>query len=318
MPGYEITTIGDDIAWLRFGDDGRLYAVNPEHGFFGVAPGTSARTNPNALAMVHADTIFTNVAMTPDRRPWWEGLSPPPPELVDWRGHRWTPDAEETAAHPNSRFTAPAARCPTISPRFDDPAGVPISAIIFGGRRATLAPLVYQTFDWTHGVFAGAAMASETTAAATGRVGVVRRDPMAMRPFIGYHVGDYLNHWLQMGARGAMPPVFHVNWFRRDEDGRMLWTGFGENLRVLRWILDRVGGRGEAVESPIGYLPTPEAIDTTGLDLSRSTLQRLLEVDADEWAAEADEIGALFDSIGDKLPDELRRERQRLMARLGR
>jgi phosphoenolpyruvate carboxykinase (GTP) len=323
MPGYEVTTIGDDIAWLRFGDDGRLWAVNPEAGFFGVAPGTSEKTNHNALVSVSKNSIFTNVALAEDGTPWWEGLTKQPPaRLTDWKGEPWTPDSGTKAAHPNSRYTAPAGQCPTIAPNWEDPRGVPLSAIIFGGRRAKLAPLVYEARDWSHGVFVGASMASETTAAATGATGVVRRDPMAMRPFCGYHIGDYFNHWLKMGTQGTpqynkkMPRVFHVNWFRTGADGRFLWPGFGENLRVLKWILDRCEGTGAAVETPIGNLPAPGAIPTEGLDMPPHAMEQLLSVDAAQWMAEAEDVGEFFDSVDDALPEALREQRAQLLNRL--
>jgi phosphoenolpyruvate carboxykinase (GTP) len=303
--GYKVRTVGDDIAWLRPGPDGRLWAVNPEAGFFGVLPGTGPRTNPNALATISADTIFTNAAVTPDGVPWWEGKDDhPPADLVDWQGRAW--DGASKAAHPNSRFTVAASRCPSISPRWQDPQGVPISAIVFGGRRARLAPLVFESRDWAHGVFLGATMGSETTAAATGQVGVVRRDPMAMLPFCGYNMGDYFSHWLRMGRALARPPaVFHVNWFRTDERGRFIWPGFGENLRVLLWMIDRVRGRGAAAETPIGLVPADSALDWDGLGLGASERQALLRVDRGEWAAELPEIRAFFDRFGDRLPPEL-------------
>ncbi len=318
MAGYEVTTIGDDIAWLRFGDDGRLWAVNPEAGFFGVAPGTSEQTNHNALVSVSKNSIFTNVALAEDGTPWWEGLSDPPAKAIDWKGNEWTPESGEKAAHPNSRYTAPASQCPTIAPNWEDPRGVPLSAMIFGGRRAKLAPLVYQAHDWTHGTYIGASMASETTAAATGATGVVRRDPMAMRPFCGYDIGDYFNHWLKMGAQGGdkMPKIFHVNWFRTGDDGRFLWPGFGENLRVLSWILDRCEGSGDAVDTPIGHLPTAEAIPTDGLDLSPEAMQQLLAVDAEAWLQECDEVGTFFAEIGETLPQALADRRAALIKRL--
>jgi phosphoenolpyruvate carboxykinase (GTP) len=303
--GYKVRTVGDDIAWLRPGPDGRLWAVNPEAGFFGVLPGTGPRTNPNALATISADTIFTNAAVTPDGVPWWEGKDDQPPAgLVDWQGRAW--DGASKAAHPNSRFTVAASRCPSISPRWQDPQGVPISAIVFGGRRARLAPLVFESRDWAHGVFVGATMGSETTAAATGQVGVVRRDPMAMLPFCGYNMGDYFSHWLGMGRALARPPaVFHVNWFRTDERGRFIWPGFGENLRVLLWMIDRVKGRGAAEETPIGLVPAESALDWDGLGLGTSERQALLRVERSEWAAELPEIRAFFDRFGDRLPAEL-------------
>jgi phosphoenolpyruvate carboxykinase (GTP) len=305
--GYKVRTIGDDIAWLRPGEDGRLWAVNPEAGFFGVVPGTGPETNPNAMATISHDTIFTNVAVTPDGVPWWEGKDKsPPPGLLDWQGKPW--DRTGKAAHPNARFTAPARQCPSMSPRWEDPGGVPLSAIIFGGRRARLAPLVFQSRDWAHGVFVGATMGSETTAAATGQVGIVRRDPMAMLPFCGYNMGDYFGHWLRMGRSLSRPPVlFHVNWFRTGADGRFIWPGFGENLRVLMWMMDRVRGKGGAAETPAGLVPTPEALNVDGLSLSRADVQSLLRVDREEWAAEVPEMRAFFDKFGDRLPGELTR-----------
>ncbi|HEY7510888.1 MAG TPA: phosphoenolpyruvate carboxykinase (GTP) [Vicinamibacteria bacterium] len=305
--GFKVRTVGDDIAWLRPGPDGRLWAVNPEAGFFGVVPGTGPETNPTAMATIAHDTIFTNVAVTPDRVPWWEGKTrTPPPELIDWQGRPW--DGKARAAHPNSRFTVAARQCPTLSARWEDPQGVPLSAIIFGGRRARLAPLVFQSRDFAHGVFVGATMGSETTAAATGQVGVVRRDPMAMLPFCGYNMGDYFQHWLDMGRVLSRPPaIFHVNWFRTGADGRYLWPGFGENLRVLLWMIDRVKGRGGAVETPIGLVPAPGALMLDGLSVSRSDVDALLRVDRDEWAAEVPEIRAFFERFGARLPEELGR-----------
>jgi phosphoenolpyruvate carboxykinase (GTP) len=303
--GYRVRTIGDDIAWLRPGPDGRLWAVNPEAGFFGVVPGTGPDTNPIALETISHDTIFTNVAVTPDGIPWWEGKDKhPPADLIDWQGKPW--DRTGKAAHPNSRFTAPARQCPTISPRWEDPQGVPLSAIVFGGRRARVAPLVFQSRDWDHGVFVGATMGSETTAAATGQVGVVRRDPMAMLPFCGYNMGDYFAHWLRMGRSVAKPPaIFHVNWFRTDKAGRFVWPGFGQNLRVLLWMIDRVKGQGKATETPVGLVPTADALNLDGLDLSRADVETLLTVDRDEWAAEVPEIRQFFDRFGDRLPESL-------------
>jgi phosphoenolpyruvate carboxykinase (GTP) len=303
--GYEVRTVGDDIAWLRPGPDGRLWAVNPEAGFFGVVPGTGPATNPNALATISHDTIFTNVAVSPGGIPWWEGKGEdPPPGLLDWQGRPW--DGGGRAAHPNSRFTVAARQCPSISPRWQDPQGVPLSAIVFGGRRARVAPLVFQSRDWQHGVFVGATMGSETTAAATGRVGVVRRDPMAMLPFCGYDMGDYFGHWLELGRSLARPPaVFHVNWFRTDAGGRFVWPGFGENLRVLLWMIERVKGRGGAVETPIGLVPDESSLDWSGLPLSSSERRLLLTVERGEWESEVPQIRAFFERFGSHLPREL-------------
>jgi phosphoenolpyruvate carboxykinase (GTP) len=305
--GYRVRTVGDDIAWLRPGEDGRLWAVNPEAGFFGVVPGTGPETNPNAMATIRRDTIFTNVAVTPDGVPWWEGKDKQPPDdLLDWQGRKW--DRTGKAAHPNSRFTVAARQCPSLSAKWEDPQGVPLSAIVFGGRRAHLAPLVYEARDFEHGVFVGATMGSETTAAATGQVGVVRRDPMAMLPFCGYNMADYFAHWLRVGRTLRRPPaVFHVNWFRTGEDGRFLWPGFGQNLRVLLWMIDRVKGKGGALETPIGLVPAPGALDFEGLSLSPSDRAALLRVDRSEWAAEVPEIRAFFDRFGSRLPKELDR-----------
>ena len=322
--GYKVWTVGDDIAWLRVGADGRLWAVNPEAGFFGVAPGTNSRSNPNALATARKNTIFTNVVLSDDKTVWWEdGEGPPPPSGRDWQGRPWKPGLKDDngrpvqGAHPNSRFTAPLAQCPSASPRRDDPGGVPISAIIFGGRRAKLAPLVYQTFDWDHGVFAGATMASERTAAAYGKVGEVRRDPMAMLPFCGYNMGDYFTHWLQMGRRTPTPPkVFHVNWFRRGERNELLWPGYGENLRVLEWVLARCRGAGKARQTPIGWVPTPDALDLTGLDLPPGAIDSLLAVDADAWKAEVEEQSRFFAKFESRLSPDLKRQQTLLSERL--
>ncbi len=318
LAGWKVWTVGDDIAWLRVGEDGRLWAINPEAGFFGVAPGTSSKTNPNALATVQKNTIFTNVAMTPERTPWWEGMGgPAPAELTDWRGDRWTPERDEPAAHPNSRFTAPAAQCPSISPRFDAPEGVPISAVIFGGRRARVAPLVLEATSWAHGVYLGATMASETTAAATGKVGVVRRDPMAMRPFCGYNVGDYFAHWLAMGqGRPGFPKLFHVNWFRQSDAGKYLWPGFGENLRVLQWIVGRVKGTAAAAPSPIGDVPAEGALDLTGLDLAPGAIEELFRVDKADWLAEVADRDQFLRSFGAHTPATMLDENARLQAKI--
>jgi phosphoenolpyruvate carboxykinase (GTP) len=316
--GWKVWTVGDDIAWMHFGKDGRLYAVNPEAGFFAVAPGTSSKTNPNMVATIGRNTIFTNVALKPDRTPWWEGADEPAPvEAIDWQGKPWTRGSLSKAAHPNSRFTTPARQCPAISPRFDDPQGVPISAILFGGRRARVAPLVFEAFDWRHGVFLGATMGSETTAASTGQVGIVRRDPMAMIPFCGYNMGDYFNHWLKVGAKSdEAPAIFNVNWFQTGADGSYLWPGFGENLRVLRWILARCRGEADAVRTPIGFLPTPQSLDLSGLNLPEESLRRLLSVDVEAWTHELADMKAFFEKFGSRLPEELWQEHDRLSHRL--
>ena len=307
--GYKVECVGDDIAWIRVGKDGRLWAVNPENGFFGVAPGTNEKSNPNALAATRKGTIFTNVAIDPsDNTVWWEGLTKQPPEkLIDWLGNDWTPESGVKAAHPNSRFTAPAVNCPCLSPEFDSKEGVPLDAIIFGGRRATTTPLVYQSRDWDHGVFVGSIMSSETTAAATGAVGVLRHDPMAMKPFAGYHMADYFGHWIEMGKKIKNPPkIFNVNWFRQDENGEFLWPGFGDNMRVLEWILKRCDGKVGAKETAIGYVPYAKDIDLEGLDYSTETLERILYVDKARWSKEADEIAEYYKQFGDRLPAELR------------
>jgi phosphoenolpyruvate carboxykinase (GTP) len=311
LPGWKVETIGDDIAWMKFGDDGRLYAINPEAGFFGVAPGTGESTNPNAMATVAANTIFTNCARTDEGDVWWEGMTDEPPaHAIDWRGEDWTPDSENPAAHPNARFTTPAAQCPSIAPEWEDPAGVAIDAILFGGRRASVVPLVHEALDWEHGVFLGSIMGSETTAAAAGEVGALRFDPMAMLPFCGYHMGDYFGHWLRIGEReGAeLPRIFMVNWFRKDDDGRFLWPGFGENSRVLAWVFRRCDGEAEAVETPIGRLPAEGSLETEGLDVSEESLRELLAFDAAAWEAQLPQVRDHLAKFGDRLPEELRRQ----------
>ena len=324
--GYKVWCVGDDIAWLRIGKDGRLWAVNPENGFFGVAPGTNEHSNPNALAATKKDTIFTNVALNTDNNTvWWEGLdNNPPKHCIDWKGNVWNytkynkNDKTTCAAHPNSRFTAPAVNCPCVSPEFNSVTGVPISAIIFGGRRAKTAPLVYESFNWQHGTFVGSIMASETTAAAAGAVGVVRRDPMAMRPFVGYNMGDYFAHWLEMGKKiPHAPKIFHVNWFRTDDEGHFIWPGFGDNMRVLLWILDRVAGKVDAKETAIGYVPNADDINIEGLDLSKDTLKGLLEVDVPSWKQDIGNIKEFYDLVGERVPAELREELDALDKRLG-
>ena len=315
--GYKVWTVGDDIAWMNPADD-VLHAINPEAGFFGVAPGTNSKTNPNMMATIGRNSLFTNVALTPRGTPYWEGMDgASPPEALDWQGKPWTPASGTKAAHPNSRFTTPAHQCPSISPEWESPGGVPISAIIFGGRRATLMPLVFEAFNWQHGVFLGATMASETTAAATSAVGVVRQDPMAMLPFCGYNMGDYFGHWLRMGARIATPPrIFRVNWFRQGRDGSYLWPGFGENLRVLRWIVARVHGEADPVKTAIGNLPRPADIDLTGVDVSRATLEELLAVDRGGWLEAAAAQQQFLEQFGERLPREMRDEQAALVKRL--
>jgi phosphoenolpyruvate carboxykinase (GTP) len=316
LPGWKVWTIGDDIAWLSIDGDGRLRAINPESGFFGVAPGTNPKTNRNAYEMIHRNTIYTNVAITADGQPWWEGLTDGKP-AQDWRGRPYDP-GNGPAAHPNSRFTVAANQNPSYSPLTEAPEGVPISAILFGGRRRTVAPLVYEARDWRHGVLLGAGMASETTAAAVGQVGVVRRDPMAMKPFCGYNFGDYWAHWLRLEGRMSKPPrVFHVNWFRQDKEGRFLWPGFGDNLRVLRWVIDRCAGRVGARETPIGFLPGPRDLDVRGLALGEDTLEKLLEVDPGAWRTEMDDIASYLNEFGNRVPDALIREQQKTRAALG-
>jgi phosphoenolpyruvate carboxykinase (GTP) len=320
LPGWKVETIGDDIAWMKFGADGRLYAVNPEAGFFGVAPGTSEATNPNALATIRRDTIFTNTARTDDGDVWWEGMTEEPPaHAIDWKGNDWTPEANHPAAHPNSRFTVPAAQCPSIAPEWEDPAGVPVDAFLFGGRRSTVVPLVREAFDWEHAVFMGATMSAETTAAAAGEVGRLRFDPFAMLPFCGYNMADYFAHWLKIGRReGArLPRVFYVNWFRKDETGRFLWPGFGDNARVLAWVFRRCQGTASARETPIGHVPRSQDLDTDGLDVAPERLEELLTVDSGQLRTELEQVRAHLDIFGDRLPAELRTQLEALERRLG-
>ncbi|MEV7398069.1 phosphoenolpyruvate carboxykinase (GTP) [Aeromicrobium sp. NPDC092404] len=321
VPGWKVETIGDDIAWIRVGADGRLYAVNPEFGLFGVAPGTGWDTNANAMRTIdQGNSVFTNVALTDDGDVWWEGMTDEAPaHLTDWKGRDWTPASDELSSHPNSRFCTPIKQCPTLAAEYDDPNGVPLDAILFGGRRKTTIPLVTEARDWTHGTFMGATLSSETTAAATGAVGVVRRDPMAMLPFIGYDAGDYFSHWINMAKNNdesKFPKIFYVNWFRRDEDGGFLWPGFGENSRILKYVIERVEGKVEAVETPIGLVPVPGAIDTDGLDVTDEQLEKALRVDTEEWRAEIPQINEWFEKFGDKLPTVLWTELDGLKARL--
>ena len=314
--GYRVWTVGDDIAWMKISEDGYLHAINPEAGFFGVAPGTGMKTNQNVMAALHKNTLFTNVAMTPDREPWWEGIgSEAPAGLINWKGEAWDP-SKGAAAHPNARYTVPARQSPSISPKWEAPEGVPISAFIFGGRRARVAPLVYESFDWQHGVFVGATMASETTAAATGDVGITRRDPMAMLPFCGYNMADYFGHWLEMGKRIPKPPkIFHVNWFRKGADGKFLWPGYGENVRVLKWILERVEGRGAARETPIGYVPAKNGLTLDGMKISEQALSELLRVNTEDWEAELEDSKQFFGKFGARLPRQIREEHEKLSRR---
>jgi phosphoenolpyruvate carboxykinase (GTP) len=315
--GYRVWTVGDDIAWMHVASDGTLRAINPEAGFFGVAPGTNAKTNPNVMTAAHSNTIYTNVAMTASREPWWEGIDGATPDgIIDWKGKPWSP-SNGPAAHPNARYTVPASQSPSLDKHWEDPEGLPISALIFGGRRARLAPLVYESRDWQHGVFVGATMASETTAAATGKVGVTRRDPMAMLPFCGYNMADYFAHWLDMGPKLKKPPkIFHVNWFRRDAAGKFLWPGYGENVRVLKWMLDRIEGRAGSTDTPIGCVPTPSSLTLDGLSISRSTLDELLAVDPGDWTEEERGVDEFFAKFGDQLPEPIRKEQKALAERL--
>ena len=321
IPGWKVESIGDDIAWMRIGEDGRLWAVNPEYGFFGVAPGTNEHTNPHAMETINiGNSVFTNVALTDDGDVWWEGLENPPAHATSWKGQPWTPESEELSSHPNSRYCTPIKQCPILAPEYDDPRGVPIDAILFGGRRKTTIPLVTEARDWVHGTFMGATLSSETTAAATGQVGVVRRDPMAMLPFIGYNAGDYFSHWINMGKANdaaKMPRIFYVNWFRRDQDGGFLWPGFGENSRVLKWVIERLDGQAAAVETPIGHVPAPGALDIDGLEMTDDELTQALTVDVEEWKAEIPQITEWFEKFGDDLPAVLWTELDGLKARLG-
>jgi len=321
LPGWKVETVGDDIAWMKFGDDGRLYAINPEAGFFGVAPGTGEKTNPNAMATIRENAIFTNCALTDDGDVWWEGMTPEPPaHATDWHGDDWTPESESPAAHPNARFTADAAQCPAIAPEWEDPAGVPIDAFLFGGRRASGVPLVREALDWEHGVFMGATMSSEMTAAAFGTVGQLRFDPFAMLPFCGYDMAEYFEHWLEIGRRGdadKLPRIFYVNWFRKDEDGKFLWPGFGENSRVLEWVFRRCNGESEAVETPIGLVPAEGELNVEGLGLSAEDLRELTRVDADGLRAEMPQVEEHLARFGDRLPDEISSHLERLRSELG-
>jgi phosphoenolpyruvate carboxykinase (GTP) len=325
VPGWKVEAIGDDIAWMRIGEDGRLWAVNPEFGFFGVAPGTNEHTNPHAMETIRkGNSVFTNVALTPDGNVWWEGLENTPAEATSWKGERWTPEiAAETgelSSHANSRYCTPIKQCSILADEYDDPRGVPIDAILFGGRRKTTIPLVTEARDWNHGTFMGATLSSETTAAAVGAVGVVRRDPMAMLPFIGYNAGDYFSHWVGIGKdndAAKLPKMFYVNWFRRGDDGDFLWPGFGENSRVLKWVIERLDGQAAAVETPIGHVPAPGSLDVEGLDLTEEQLAQVLAVDVEEWKAEIPQIQEWFEKFGDDLPAVLWTELDDLKARLG-
>ena len=321
IPGWKVECVGDDIAWMKFGKDGRLYAINPEAGFFGVAPGTSMKSNPNAMLSIEKNSIFTNVALTPDKDVWWEEMTEEKPaRLISWLGEDWTPESGKVAAHPNARFTAPAAQCPAIDPAWDDPAGVPISAFLFGGRRSSVVPLIHEAFNWNHGVFLGATMSSETTAAAAGAVGNLRRDPFAMLPFCGYHMGDYFSHWLDIGKKalpGKLPRIFYVNWFRKTPEGKWLWPGYGENSRVLKWVIGRLAGTGKAEKTPIGYVPAADDIDLSGMDIAPESVKKVLNVDLEEWINELPAIRQHLQTFGDRLPEELFAEYASLRKRLG-
>jgi len=322
LPGWKIETVGDDISWMRFGKDGRLYAINPENGFFGVAPGTSMKSNPNAMHTATKNALFTNCALTDDKGIWWEGMSDPPKHLIDWKGRDWTPSSKEPAAHPNARFTVPSAQCPVLDPKWEDPAGVPISAIIFGGRRRSVVPLVYRARDWQHGVYVGASIASEITAAAEGAKGTLRHDPFAMLPFCGYNMGDYFNHWLNLGnskqtSPEKLPGIFSVNWFRRGTDGSFMWPGFGENARVLKWIFEQTEGKtSDAVETPIGFVPRPGALDTSGLNVPDYVMKQLFAVKKEEWRSEVEEMRDYTKQFGSRLPQAIVKEMDKLEGRL--
>jgi phosphoenolpyruvate carboxykinase (GTP) len=320
LPGWKVECVGDDIAWMKFSKDGRLYAINPEAGFFGVAPGTSMKSNPNAMLTITKNSIFTNTAITPDGDVWWEEMSDnKPSNLTDWNGNAWTLASDKKAAHPNARFTAPAAQCPVIDPEWENPDGVPISAFLFGGRRSSVVPLVYESFSWNHGVFLGSIMGSETTAAASGAVGQLRRDPFAMLPFCGYNMGDYFKHWINIGKKteaSKLPKIYTVNWFRKNKEGKWLWPGYGENSRVLKWIYERISGTGKAVRTPIGYIPSNGALDLTSLKLDPADVKNLFIIDPDEWKKEIPDIRAHFSRFGDRMPDELLRELEDLEKRL--
>ncbi|OHD54127.1 MAG: phosphoenolpyruvate carboxykinase [Spirochaetes bacterium GWF1_51_8] len=321
IPGWKVECVGDDIAWMKFGTDGRLYAINPEAGFFGVAPGTSMKSNPNAMLSLKANSIFTNVAQTPDNDVWWEEMTDTPPaKLIDWNGNEWTPGGEKKAAHPNARFTAPASQCPVIDPEWESPKGVPISAILFGGRRSSVIPLVHESFDWNHGVFLGSIMSSETTAAAAGQVGKLRRDPFAMLPFCGYHMGDYFKHWISIGKKSStdkLPKMFYVNWFRKSPEGKWFWPGYGENSRVLKWVFERVQGGGKADKTAIGYVPARDSLTLDGLDIPGENLSQLLNVDNGEWKNEIPGIEEHYATFGDNIPPELKEQLDGLKKRLG-